>query len=349
MENIPQLRILWCTFDRTSRASPLHDTFQTYVAKYANVTFIRRPIPKKAGLYFKEIIQGKTKVCPVVEKVLEDNPPFDFIYIDALTAFFSDPWQNIQIPKGVFFGDVHHSIVTQWMFKFIYKFNMDLLVHCYDASFKKQRPEIYQDFQRIWLPLSIDPTLFKDYGENKQYDVLHIGSIHKKIYPIRTRLYNTLKNKKYLTRIDRPPENEMDPTKKWPVGEDYARVLNQSKVVINCSSKYHYPVEKYFEIPACNALLFADYIPELGRLGFVPNNNMIAINIKKASDQIDMILNCHSTKFTEIVKSGMELVHTYHTMDIRAKQFINDLCVFLGRSQIYKIENDYRTNFPQEG
>lgn len=62
------------------------------------------------------------------------------------------------------------------------------------------------------------------------------------------------------------------------VGQNYAKELNRSKIVLTCDSVFKYPLMKYFEITACNALLLASYSKELGDLGFIPGVNFVAID-----------------------------------------------------------------------
>ena len=113
---------------------------------------------------------------------------------------------------------------------------------------------------------------------------------------------------------------------------------------------YDYPVLKIFEVPACYSALFCDYIPELGELGFVPNENMVEITEDMLGVYVEMVKSgkkikpkavFDTTKRKEFIKfirswlvspdlkriteNGFELVHSRHTDEIRAKKIVEEL------------------------
>ena len=87
-------------------------------------------------------------------------------------------------------------------------------------------------------------------------------------------------------------------------------------------SIFKYPVLKFFEIPACNSVLFSDYNKELKQLGFEPNENMVRIdkvdNIKKFIRGYLRVPD----KLKEISQNGYDLIHTRHTAQKRAEEFV---------------------------
>lgn len=81
---------------------------------------------------------------------------------------------------------------------------------------------------------------------------------------------------------------------------------------------------KYFEISACRTLLIADWFDELASLGFKDNVNMIKLNLRKLKEQVEYWLT-HDKEREEIAKAGEILIQQRHTVDIRARKFIEHL------------------------
>jgi hypothetical protein len=132
-----------------------------------------------------------------------------------------------------------------------------------------------------------------------------------------------LKDKPYFKRYDKLPET-LTKVGKYPVGIDCVELISSAKIHPTCGIKFHYPVMKYFEIPACGALLIADWFDELASLGSKDNVNMVKLNKKKLKEQAEYWLT-HGKQREEITKAGEILIQQRHTVDIRAREFIERL------------------------
>jgi len=137
---------------------------------------------------------------------------------------------------------------------------------------------------------------------------------------VRTAIYEAVKGKPWAMRVERPTEN-MD-GKYWPVGADYARLINSAWTSIACTSRFHYSLSKPFEIMASRSALICDHIPEFDYLGMVPGVKYLQPDMSKpilgqvkrwlAEDNRDAL--------QEITDAGYELMHRSHTTTRRATQ-----------------------------
>lgn len=111
------------------------------------------------------------------------------------------------------------------------------------------------------IPHSADDTVFKDYGLPKTIDILIAGNMNAEIYPFRARLarlaWRELRKRGYSVQWLPHPGYTLPP-KAGLVGEQYARLLNASRLVITCTSRYKYALAKLAEIPLCRALPVSD-------------------------------------------------------------------------------------------
>lgn len=114
-------------------------------------------------------------------------------------------------------------------------------------------------------PHCAEKTIFKNYGQKKDIDVMLTGTLStwSSTYPFRNRLHRIM-NEQLI------PAGLICHVQKHPgysiknVGSQvatYARLLNRAKIVLTCSSRYKYALAKYSEVPLCRAVLGAD-IPE---------------------------------------------------------------------------------------
>lgn len=308
------MKILWVTIDRSNRIARIFDPLREEVSKIVDVDVIMRKLNKIAGKYQQSVLSGfrdKQLVDPKISK------EYSHIMLDAPFAFMNEDWGKIKGPvKMALFEDQHGSNP---------KYSKELQRLGFNTFFTRYK-NIYKHHPHLkestvhWLPHSIDDNMFYDYGLKKEIESLMIGRIHERVYPIRFQIQKELGNKKYFKRVRRPGETFSGKNTKWPVGADYAKLINSSKITFTCLSSFHYPVLKFFEIPGSNSCLCSDFNRELKELGFIPDINMI--RIKSPKNIIENVEFWLKNGVDEITKNGYDLVHNKHTAKIRAKEFI---------------------------
>ena len=315
------MRILWLATDRSKRVANIFGPLQKEVAKIAKVHFIFRQLP--LGMLPKAWQQRFTKGNEKPPRLV--NPKFanefDFIMVDAPFAFLDENWSKIKTKKGVLIED-QHGDVLEYSKRYMDE-EFDVFFTRYN-NILKQHPWL-RDQNIKWLPHGFDPEVFKDYRSFKKWDCLMVGRIQPKIYPIRWKAHQQMSNSNIIyNRVERPEENVPEHLR-WPIHREYAKMINCSKISFACTSIFNYPVMKYFEIPACNSALFADYNGELGELGFRPNENMVSLN------DVDNIANLVKNwidspkELKELSQNGHDFIYENHTAEKRAIQLLKYL------------------------
>jgi len=321
------MKILFPVVDRSIRVATHFTQFQKALSKVADVDFVMRKIPEgyKTGNYAKKVLTGQIKPKRILDSYFEKD--YDFIVTDSDFVFVHENWKSTKIPKAIIKEDIY-SVNSGLQVKWAKENKFDIIFYKYKNPFFKKYRAVENIFRCMWSPHSVDIEMFKDYGLKKKYEVLLVGRRGKNTYPKRNRLHHLLKGKKYFTSINRPLESNVGCEKecldKWPVKEDYAKLLNQAEICVTSGLSFDYPVMKYFEIPASKCLLMSNWFSELADLGFKDGENMVVIDFKNLDSQIRSLLN-NKEELKRIQNNGYELIHKFHTCDIRADTMVRRL------------------------
>lgn len=236
---------------------------------------------------------------------------------------------KINIPKGCFVIDIHYSPSER--VKFFNRNKIDLIFSVTKSPFLKKFPQYKDQFR--WLPFAINPEVFKDWQIEKNINFLLMGQVFdrerksrnvtgtpKGKYPFREEVLVRMRKEEGFLFHHHPGHYAKNTSKNY-LNEKYAKELNRAKMFFTCGSKFQYPVLKYFEAPACRTLLLAKPVPDLTELGFVDGENFVACNESNFYEKAMYYLENEEER-TKIIDSGYEFIHTHHTNDVRAQQFI---------------------------
>jgi hypothetical protein len=313
------MKVLWLAIDRSYRVARIFEPLQEEFKKLATVKLVRRNLSMLPRQWQKQY-----RVFPT-PTILEDydyvNSTYDFVMVDAPFAYEWEKWNEIKVKKGVLFED-QHGFNSKYIRRYD-SYGFDVFFTRYNnitENYKFLKNRLVQ-----WLPHSIDPDLMNDYKEPKNIMALMTGTTHAKIYPLRDKIHEQMKGRPFYVRIPRPVESMNPNEKKYPSGKDYAMLLNRSEISFTCMSVYKYSLMKYFEIPACRSVLFAEYDEQIKELGFEPGYNMVEINGR--SDIVGKVLRFMNdeNRLRKIQARGYKLVHTKHTAKVRAKELLTFL------------------------
>lgn len=104
-----------------------------------------------------------------------------------------------------------------------------------------------------WLPHHIDTSVYRDYGLQKQTDVLVYGKVKPEDYPLRLRLAELLPRTKLRVEvIEHPGERGKG---QGVTGEALARRIQQAWMTVATPSRYDYLLAKFLEIAACGSVV----------------------------------------------------------------------------------------------
>lgn len=312
------MKVLWLTIDRSTRVANHFDDFRETFRNMGDVTVLSQKLhgllPNQLHEQYKS---GRRKYI----RQLTDTNEYDIIVCDAMFIWMFENWKDIKTPAAIIIED-QHGKVPKLQIDFALKHN-HIIIHRY--KFNQFHKELRKSNRTIWSPHSVNINNFKDYGQIKEYGVLQTGAIGG-VYKLRTLVHDKLKGQSYYKRIIRPVDNSK---KQWPVQDEYGKELNKAWLSLCCGATVEYPVMKFFEIPASCSVLYTDYFPELGELGFIPNVNMIQINKNDIRGQVKSLLADREHALREISQSGYLLIQDRHTNEIRAKELDNELKRYL--------------------
>ena len=335
------MKILWLTVDRSHRIAHHFDDFRQTVSELPEVeviTLVKSLVGDNGQNMWqlsRNLISGELVPNNIVSDYLELNSDFDFIFTDAFFAYFNEDWKSFNIPSAIFIEDVHQE-VPKFQIEKAKELGIDTIFHRFNFGFHKLHPEAKFDFTCIWLPHSIRMNRYINYF-SKSIDVLHVGVYPQQFYPNRYSSVLQLRNKPYFKLIERPKDTPGVPRQgKWPIDSDYDSILQKSKIVITGGSVFNAPIQKYVEIPAANSLLMSNWFPDLGLLGFIPGTNMISYHKETVVDIVEELLY-NDEEIKRVSMNGYNLILSKHTSEIRAKQFINNICTLTTRDPYYSI------------
>lgn len=172
----------------------------------------------------------------------------------------------------------------------------------------------------VHIPHGADAGIYKDYGLEKDIDVLIAGNLAADFYPFRARLANLahreIRKRGYRVATLPHPGFTQPIRPGTAIGEGYARVLNRSKLVISCTSRQRYAFCKLVEIPLCWSLPISDLPAE--RQGFF-RQTMLHVEMTWTDAQIlhkieevlddDGLLQRLTTQAHDLVAQRLTLAH----------------------------------------
>jgi glycosyltransferase involved in cell wall biosynthesis len=317
---VEKIKILWLTIDRSMRVTGHFDYFREAVSKIADVKAVFKSTKSHlAGRFSKLAMSGVIQPKKLITKKLA-REHWDFVMIDALFAYMSDNLKLLHAPKGFVIED-NHDVVPKWQVTRAKEQGIDCLFHRGLESFHRFHPEAREMYDCIWQPFAVNTDIFYD-RQRERKGVLHVGQVGQKHYPIRVQLIERLSKHPWFTRVVRPNETA-EKTPKWPVREDYAELINQSQIAVTCGSRYDAAVQKFFEIPACGTVLMSNWFRDLGALGFENGKNIVTYE-EPIEEQIKLMLE-NPQRLRRIGEAGRQLMLEKHTMEIRAREFIEEV------------------------
>lgn len=232
---------------------------------------------------------------------------------------------SLTIPFGIYVYDIHYQIEARK--EAIARENVQYIFSHYRDKFHHWFPE-YTNMMR-WLPQHANLNIFKDYGLKKDLDYLLMGAVHERVYPLRYKIVETMKNKPGFVYHEHPGYRNFDADDDAFVGIKYAQEINRTKIFFTCDSIYKYPIAKYFEVPAAKTLLLASFSPELADLGFIPGTNFVSIDENDFQEKAAYYLD-HEEERLEIAERGYEMVRSRHSTTQRAAELLTMIEDILG-------------------
>ena len=254
-------------------------------------------------------------------------------------------FKDINIPRCIRYNEMWD---TNWTLKEIKESGSQLVICHHLNDCRRYQAMGIENVQFVYIGHGAEKTIFKDYKQEKTIDILYVGFFLNQHYPLRCRFINmfwdfdtktrlnptfTRKKKnsiisdKYTIALHYPPgyEHADSFTNKYAI--EYAKMINKSKIVITCTSKYKYRLGKYVEIPMCNTAIVGD-VPDDGTDDYsfvikVDNSMSDEEIVEKISYYLD-----NEDKRLEKVKKGHEFAAN-NTQEHYAKKLLTNITLFL--------------------
>ena len=242
---------------------------------------------------------------------------------------------DIDIPKCIRYNEMYRE---QNVYADIINGKMDIVI-CHHKNDLMKYSSHYPGVQFYNVSHCAEATIYKDYGLPKRWDVMFCGAVTSSAYPFRLRLLNLTKrrlNGKVRTLILSHPSVGIKRRLHWtkiqgPILDRWAKIVNQSKICLTCSSRWKYRLSKYAEIPMCRSLLAGDFPDE--DPDFWPQF-MLELNPEDSDDELEekILYYVKNDEDREALATrGMELAREY-TQEKYAERFVKCVEEYLSKS-----------------
>ena len=166
-------------------------------------------------------------------------------------------YMNVKAPKCIRYKECWDK---EWTAKEIQESNSRLVICHHFNDISRYNKILSPKYKLVHNPHCGEVKVFKDYGLQKDIDVLHIGIISPKIYPLRTKFIKKvgpiLKAKGYTFQQFKHPGYKLKSLKQVNKQvEKYARAISRAKIVVTDMSIYNYNLAKAAEVPLCKTAL----------------------------------------------------------------------------------------------
>lgn len=168
----------------------------------------------------------------------------------------------------------------------------------------------------IW-PNSVDPSIYRDYGQWKSIPVLFTGNKND-IYPWRQKIIKLVPSHFPTMICPHPGYATRQNIGHVPVGEPYARMLNAAWFVPACGTVAKEVVRKHFEVPACGSCLVTERSPALEAAGFVDLENCVFADEHNVIDKLSRLF-AEPERLRAVTQAGHQLVMSRHTNKHRSQ------------------------------
>ena len=193
--------------------------------------------------------------------------------------------------------------------------NPDDFYSFFDSNIRKK-------IRFIGLPRCIDANCFKDYGLDKTYDVITVGSMIS-FYPLRRTIHRKLSSKANI-KYKNYPHCGVNFGHNGFVREEYAKAINQSRILASCGGKYHLLMNKVFESMACNTVYMGEKPYGEKELFLKEDENYICVNETNMEKKLDFYLS-KPELLQKICENGHNTALAHHTIDKRAEDFVKQI------------------------
>jgi hypothetical protein len=232
--------------------------------------------------------------------------------------------QRLPCRKVILADDLHWWDAGMRMRKTVGFALCDTVISTVGYAWNRLYPEFGGTKKVVWAPHSASPDFMVPYNPNPE-NAIFVSGAARNYYPLRDRMRELSQQGAYAIVCQDHPGyyTGYDYDRNGSVGRGYAMKINRYRAAFTDSSKFHYVLAKYFEIPATGALLMADdsVSGPLKQLGFIENEHYVGVSAENLEEKIRFVLDERNhEELDQIRRRGQELVWERHKSIDRARQ-----------------------------
>jgi hypothetical protein len=232
--------------------------------------------------------------------------------------------QRLPCPKAILADDLHWWDAGMRMRKAVGFALCETVISTVGYAWNRLYPEFAETKRVVWVPHSASPDFMVPYNPDP-VNAIFVSGAYGNYYPLRDRIRALSEQGAYsIVCHDHPGYySGYDYDQNEAVGRGYARKINDYRAGFTDSSKFHYVLAKYFEIPATGALLVGDdsVSGPLSQLGFIENEHYVAVSGADLEEKIRFVLDERNhEELDQIRRRGQQLVWERHKSIDRARQ-----------------------------
>lgn len=180
----------------------------------------------------------------------------------------------------------------------------------------------FKDMRWCKFGYYIDENVFKDWDEEKEYDILMYGNVHNKIYPLRNRLYVLLNNSERFNVKTIPYSSRLRKAKMLVSGKELAKLINKSWMTISTKASIDAFLQKYYEIAMSKSAVCGDF-PDLEMDQFL-KHNMVHVTMDMSDEDILDTIERHLSdkkRLSDMIDKCYAHFMKNYTFDCGARDF----------------------------
>lgn len=180
----------------------------------------------------------------------------------------------------------------------------------------------------VWVPPSVDPEIFRDWGLEKEYTVGFLGSgCHRRrsSYPERYRMTESLSSEfgdRFYTSGH--PGWGYHKMSHPLIGSGFSRAINRCQMFVSTSGTIGHCNPKYYEIAASGSLLLCQSAADMDHSGFIDGETCAVCT---EGDIIEKVRFYESHPYVSegIIRRAGKLIESSHTSTVRAAELLREI------------------------
>jgi hypothetical protein len=181
--------------------------------------------------------------------------------------------------------------------------------------------KLRDNMEFIAHPRCVEETCFRDYGLDKNVDVITLGAMSN-FYSFRRHMHRTLSTSHKSMGVSYKNYKHCGTNFNHGsfVRDEYAKAISQAKMLVSCGGRYHLAFNKIFESMGCGTLYVGEKPYGEKELHMEDGVNYVAVTKSNFLEKIKYYSE-NDAERERIVKNAKETFKNHHTIDARAKEF----------------------------